>query len=115
MKFFDAKQATFSSVERALDLAFAKVFHGNPRAIQYIHADEGERIEIMSKATDMRSGFGPGRPKRFSDQTLRRLVSEGMCCADIARRLDVTPPAVRSRADKIGLKMKLGTGGRKPA
>lgn len=51
--------------------------------------------------------------RKFEDDDLRALVAEGLHQMEIARRLRVSPQAVRSRLDRLGIDARGGCGGRR--
>lgn len=73
-----------------------------------LHCPYPECVNCLSNARSSNKGMfdNPGRPNRFSDQTLASLLDEGKSLREISAMLSVTVQAVRYRKRKLECKSK---------
>lgn len=73
-----------------------------------LHCPYPECVNCLSNARSPNEGMfdNPGRPHRFSDQTLVSLLEEGKSLREISAMLSVTVQAVRYRKRKLESKSK---------
>ena len=73
-----------------------------------LHCPYPECVNCLSNARSPKEGMfdNPGRPHRFSDQTLVSLLEEGKSLREISAMLSVTVQAVRYRKRKLECKSK---------
>ena len=73
-----------------------------------LHCPYPECVNCLSNARSPNEGMfdNPGRPHRFSDQTLVSLLEEGKSLREISAMLSVTVQAVRYRKRKLECKSK---------
>lgn len=73
-----------------------------------LHCPYPECVNCLRNARSPNEGMfdNPGRPHRFSDQTLTALLDEGKSLREISAMLSVTVQAVRYRKRKLECKSK---------
>lgn len=80
-----------------------------PEQIEHcLHCPYPECVNCLSNARSPNEGMfdNPGRPHRFSDQTLVSLLEDGKSLREISAMLSVTVQAVRYRKRKLECKSK---------